>query len=253
MGTTSWKMGGVCGWRGIVGTIAPSVSAGASTRWFYEIVPDGVEIIAITLGIYELTNEQTERALSYVDDAAKRLANMGVKFISLQGTPLGLAGLAAGLDWNRQLAKRIEEVSKVPASTTMINAVNALTALSAKKIVIATPFEEELNRRHEEFWKDSGFDVVNIKGLGIRRNVEIRKLPMNVAYNLAKETYLETPEADAIYMPCGPFGPPPVVECLEKDLGKPVVTSNQARIWASLKALNIKGARKGYGRLLELL
>ena len=42
---------------------------------------------------------------------------------------------------------RIEEVSKVTATTTMINTVSALTTLSAKKLIVAMPFEEELNKR----------------------------------------------------------------------------------------------------------
>jgi len=149
--------------------------------------------------------------------------------------------------------KRIEEISKLPSTTTMINAVDALTALSAKRLIIATPFEEELNRRHEKFWNDSGFEVVNIRGLGIRRNIDIKKLPMHVPYTLAKEAYLETSGADAIYLPCASFGPPAVIECLERDLGMPVVTSTQAFIWAGLKALNIKEPAKGYGRLFEFL
>ncbi len=249
---TNRKMEGIWGWRGIIGHISPAVSPGMFLKWFYNVVPDGVEWLDVSLGIYDMTHEQVERALSYVDDAAKRLAESGANFIYLGGTPLGLQG-SDWNEWNRQLVKRIEEVSKLPATTTMINAVSALTALSAKKLIIATPFEEELNKRHEKFWKDNGFEVVNIKGLGMSRLYDITRLPMHVAYTLAKEAYLETPEADAIYLPCGPFGHPAVIECLEKDLGKPVVASIQAAIWVSLKALNIREAAKGYGRLFELL
>jgi maleate isomerase len=222
---------------------------GSLIRWFYEVVPEGVELLEVNLGMLEHTDDQVERAMSYVDDAARRLAESGANLIQLGGTPFGLKSL----EWNRQLVKRIEEVSKLPASTTLINALDALTALSAKKIIIATPFEEELNRRHEEFWTSNGFEVVNIKGLGIRRHVDIRRLPTHAPYTLAKEAYLETPEVDAIYLPCAPFSSPAVVECLEKDLGKPVVASTQAAILSSLKALGIKEAAKGYGRLFELL
>ena len=41
-----------------------------------------------------------------------------------------------------------------------------------------------------------------------------------------------------------------IVERLEKDLGKPVVTSQTATLWFALRALGIKDPVRGYGRLL---
>jgi maleate isomerase len=38
---------------------------------------------------------------------------------------------------------------------------------------------------------------------------------------------------------------------LERRTGKPVVTSNQASIWASFRALGLRPALKGFGRLLQ--
>ena len=41
-----------------------------------------------------------------------------------------------------------------------------------------------------------------------------------------------------------------IVERLEQDLGKPVVTSQTATLWHALRALGIKDPVRGYGRLL---
>ena len=38
---------------------------------------------------------------------------------------------------------------------------------------------------------------------------------------------------------------------LERRTGKPVVTSNQASIWAAFRALGLPASIRGYGRLLE--
>ena len=38
---------------------------------------------------------------------------------------------------------------------------------------------------------------------------------------------------------------------IEADIGKPVVTSNQAMVWHALKKLGIDDMPKGYGRLME--
>jgi maleate cis-trans isomerase len=46
---------------------------------------------------------------------------------------------------------------------------------------------------------------------------------------------------------------PSVVDALERRTGRPVVASNQATIWASLRALRLVEPIRGFGRLLERL
>ncbi len=246
----SRQMGGVWGWRGILGYICPSV-AGKEEQQFYQVAPEGVGLLVTTLGIDAPSDDkEVEKALSKVDEAAMQLAESGANFIYLGGFPLVLI---RGYGWDKQLIERLEKVTKLPSTTSGTCCMDAFRALSIKKLVIATRSEEETNRRTKKFLEDNGFEVVNIKGLGILRNADVRKLPMHVPYNLAKEVYLEAPQADGIYIPCPLWGSPAVVEYLEKDLGKPVVMNNQAFIWAGLRALKIKEPIKGYGRLFQTL
>jgi maleate cis-trans isomerase len=44
----------------------------------------------------------------------------------------------------------------------------------------------------------------------------------------------------------------PIIERLEREIGCPVVTSNQALLWASLRALGIAAPMAGFGKLLYL-
>ena len=57
-------------------------------------------------------------------------------------------------------------------------------------------------------------------------------------------------EAQAILISCANFGSAQVVEKIEKEIKKPVITSNIATFWASLRAANIKDNIKGFGHLL---
>jgi maleate isomerase len=41
-----------------------------------------------------------------------------------------------------------------------------------------------------------------------------------------------------------------VLETLERDLGKPVISSNQACLWRALRMAGVRGAVTGFGRLL---
>lgn len=250
MAEKSRGMGGVWGWRGILGYICPGVyGKDQYLQEEYHMIPEGVGFLVTTLGMVELSDgKETEKALLKVDEAARQLAEGGADFICLGSAPLRHT---KGYGWDKELIKRLQEITKLPSATTETCCIDAFRALSIKKLVIATHHGgEEMNRR-KKFLEDAGLEILNIKGLGISRLAEVRKLPMHVPYNLAKEAYLETPEADGIWLGCPAWGGPPVVEFLERDLGKPVVTAHQAFIWAGLKALNIKDSIKGYGRLLE--
>src|SRR5438093_106967 len=59
------------------------------------------------------------------------------------------------------------------------------------------------------------------------------------------------PDADALLCSCTAWRSVEAVAELERRTGKPVVTSNQASIWASFRALGVRPALKGFGRLLQ--
>ena len=41
-----------------------------------------------------------------------------------------------------------------------------------------------------------------------------------------------------------------IIQVLEDDLGKPVISAASAMMWAALRAAGVNGQRPGYGRLL---
>ena len=138
----------------------------------------------------------------------------------------------------------------------MINStaqINALKKLGAKKIVFISPFEKERDEERKNFLEDVGFDVLNFKGLGLRRIIDMQNAPHYAAYRLARETFREAPEADAILIDCPVWPVMEHVEVLEKDTGVPVVAPVAAEIWAALTTLRIRGPIKGYGALLEMV
>ena len=61
------------------------------------------------------------------------------------------------------------------------------------------------------------------------------------------------PEADALLCSCTAWRSVEAVAELERCTGKPVVSSNQASIWAALRALKLTPQITGFGRLLESL
>jgi maleate isomerase len=70
----------------------------------------------------------------------------------------------------------------------------------------------------------------------------------STAYKLAKS--VDTGDADGIFISCTNFRTIEIIEALEENTGKPVVTSNQASMAMALKVMGIKEKIGGFGALL---
>jgi maleate cis-trans isomerase len=60
----------------------------------------------------------------------------------------------------------------------------------------------------------------------------------------------DRPDADVVFLAGNTWRTMEAIEPLEADLRKPVISGNQATIWAALKVLRI-GDVKGYGSLFR--
>ena len=236
-------------WRGKIGFITPAGDHPICSE-FGAVLPDGVIILVTTLGVERLIAEDFERVFSMYPVAAKHLATQECDVIIAGG---GAPFSYIGYDRTQEMFQKIRETIAIPIISALDAYFDALRALSAKKIVIVTPFEEARNEERKRIFESAGFDVLNMKGLGIQRRVELRKQPPYASYRLAKQAFLEAPEADAIFIACPEWPTVGNIEKLEHDVLKPVVCSVTSLVWAALRALHIKEPIKGYGRLLQLL
>ncbi len=213
---------------------------------FWKLAPDGITIHTARLRLVEVTPEALREMANDTLRAAEYLATAEVDII-VYGCTTG--SLVEGVEWENKLRESIERRTGIKTITTAQAVVEALRRLRAKKIVVATPYIEELNRREKRFLEDNGFEVLRIKGLGILKNTDIGRQPPWVAYRLAKEVFHK--DADVVFISCTNFRTIEIIEPLEQDLGKPVISSNTATFWLALRALNLGITIKGYGKLLE--
>jgi maleate cis-trans isomerase len=243
------------GWRGVLGYISPAVVLSHGAEYPYKLGLQGVGTMEATLGMVHATDANMNKVLPGLENAAKSLADQGANFVCLGGPP---ATLVNGEDHNKQIKKRLEEITGLPCTTALLATVDALNTLGSKKLIVVEPGssdgEDIWAKRMKIYFENNGFKVVNTKSAYSKTTTLGKaKLPMDLPYNLAKEAIMETPEADAIYIACGVWGGPPVVQCLEAEFGKPVIIEKSNLYWAGLKALNIKIPLKGLGKVFETL
>ncbi len=152
----------------------------------------------------------------------------------------------------REIINQIEKITGIPTVTTSTAVLEAFKQFKLKKIAMATPYHEEIVEKEVQYFEKNipNFKIVATKNLGIIGGFPKGNLHPSSAYISAKE--VNTAEAEAVFISCTAWRTIEIIDLLEKDMGKPVITSNQATMWAILKKMGIHNI-EGYGKLLREL
>ena len=125
--------------------------------------------------------------------------------------------------------------------------VSALNAVQAKKIVIGTPYLDEINAREEEFFLSKGFEILRMEGLNLETGIEFGKVTPDFWNKFSLE--IDCEDADAVFLSCTGIRSLDIIEKVEAQINKPVITSNQAQMWSALRLAGINDNLKGFGQL----
>jgi len=244
-------------WRARIGVIYPFIKSirPCCVDEFRVAAPEGVGFIDAKLifppeaepGV-RMAEEAFPTMLQHIEQPAKELALANVQVIIQLG---GALDMFRGWGSDREIISRIEAVANVPAMTHGIAEVEALHRLDIKKVVVVTPYEDEVNVAVEQYLRGGGVEVVHLKRLGVVREV-FEASPYGI-YRPIKETFLQSPPADGLIILCGAIRTFEIIQPLEYDIGKPVITAVQAGLWKVLDMVSVKEPIRGYGKLLEVL
>ena len=97
--------------------------------------------------------------------------------------------------------------------TLVTGVVDALRELNATKIVIGTPYLDEINTLEAEFMVSKGFEVLDIQGLNLETGIEFGCVTPEYWKRFAME--IDSPEADVIFLSCGGIRSLEVVQEIE--------------------------------------
>src|SRR2546427_652975 len=146
-------------------------------------------------------------------------------------------------------SERIAELTGTRAFTAAQAILAALSRLRVRKLALGTPYPEAISALGKAYWEAAGFQIVGYRRLA---NVEnIYDESEERAYRLAREA--DAPGADAVLLSGTGLPTVGVLEVLERDLGKPVISSNQASLWRALDLAGVRESISGFGRLLSAM
>ena len=237
------------GWRARIGHVAPS-RGDTLVYEFYKIFSEGFMILNTTGTVRQLVDGDFEKQLERIEEAVQDLVENNCDSIIFSGSPL-FTRLPFGSD--RELGKKLSAKFGIPVAAGLTAEVEALKAMNCKKLVVGTPYPEELNDRLKRHLEASGFEVLQIAGYGVRKNAGLTDMPVHASYKIAKRLYAKGRDADGVFIACPRWPTLPDVEVLEQEIKKPVVTSSLACIWYAMKLIDVRESVKGYGRLMASL
>ena len=240
------------GWRARIGNISPTACAEILPYEFYRVAPDGVTFVTTNLVIRD-ARETSQVAASWdrFDTAFEDLLHTRVDHITLSGAPLVLAN---GVERHNDLLRTFRGRYPVPVGTSPQSFAEALKFLGAVKVAVATSFIPAHNELVRAFLTAEGFDVIGIESLDTgMTSLEKALLSPRQVFRHVRAVGKKFESCDALLITSSAWPTLTVIQALEDDLGKPVVSSSLGQIWWPLKELGIKAAIKGYGKLLGSL
>jgi maleate isomerase len=232
------------GSRARIGRINPSPETVGDEEW-RRLMPDDVIVVSTRMFIERVDPEGLTTMVTNVERASKELATARPNVILMAGTAGAFNG---GLNFDAELSRRIERATGgVPGTTTMSAVLAALRAFQVRKVAIATSYIPSVDQALADVLRGSGIEVPMIKGMNILKSIDMGDVEPEETYHFAREVFTAAPEADAYFISCGNLRSLEAISKLERDFGKPVITSNQAGLWHALRLARIKAEGPAVG------
>jgi maleate isomerase len=185
----------------------------------------------------------------HLDNAAELLAAAPLDAIVYGFTS---SAYVIGLEGEAEMISRLERSTRgIPVVATCKAAVEGLRVLGARRIALIDPpwFDTELNALGRRYYESAGFEVVYSEPCGLPS--EQAKITPPALHAWVSE-HVSATDAEAIVFGGNGFRAVGVIAALEADLGRAVVTANQALLWAALRVADADPSSvTDYGRLFS--
>jgi maleate isomerase len=163
-----------------------------------------------------------------MDRPARIQLGLGVRAVLYACTACSFVG---GLAGERALCDALLAVGVPDAVTTSGAVLEALRAVGSRRVAVVHPYAQSVGARLDAFLTEAGIDVVASRGW--QRAIRAAHADYRAVAELAVAG--DAPDADALFISCTALPTYDLIAPLEARLGKPVITANQAGMWALLR------------------
>lgn len=231
------------GEKGRIALIRPGVTPSTEMD-FHLLLPEGVSVTTCGVEYGKVTLEGLQAMSDRVAACAAQFRGFPMDLVVFSCTTGSMVG---GPGYDKRLIAQIEDTCGIPALTTTTALLTAFEVMGIKSLSVITPYSQALNEMEEVFLKAAGIEIKAIDGLGL---VDVHDIPF-VRSETMRDMALRQGVcgADALFISCTGICVLDIIEQLEEELCVPVLTSNQATIWNSLRLIGHMDRLTGLGQL----
>ncbi len=236
-------------WRARIGFLIPPTNPTVEKEMF-ELAPQGVSVHfarMVAKGPVGTLDNLHQRAASHIEHLAQTIEMLA----SVEPDVIVLAHTATsyilGPKGERELTVRMEKLTGIPFISALGSAVKAFEVMGLKKIAIGTAYDQALTLKGKSTLQAHGLQVVHAECLPDVKSIfdETDKR----VYSLAKSA--NRAQAQAVFLSGVGLPTISLLEALEDDLNKPVISSCSAMMWNAMRVAGVGAPVFGYGGLLE--
>ncbi len=218
------------------------------------IPPEGVTLygndmrfLVKPLGLKMMTPEGYDSVIDKIVPSAVELAGRGANAICIHGTSLTFYRGAA---FNQKLIDDVHKATNLPTTSMSAAVIQGLKVAKAKRVAVATAYNEEVTRRLGVFLGEHGFEVVALKGLGIEAIGDAQKVTPASLQQFCADVFKTAKGADSLLVSCGGLSTLNIIAPLEGSCGVPVVSSTPHSLWSGMRTAGLHVKRPGFGQVI---
>lgn len=238
------------GWRARLGFLLPPGNPTIEPE-MTALAPQGVSVhfhrmfARGSTGSLAGQDERNRMMIDSLDSSIELLAMVNPDVIVLAHTA---TSYTLGPQGEADLLARLERSTGRRVITAFGSVLRALQRLGVRRVALGTPYSPETTLQGKAHLEASGLEVVHFANLPGVANIYDETAER--AYSLARMVDREA--AQAVFLSGTGLPTLPVLEVLEQDLRKPVISSATAMMWHALRLAGVGQLIPGYGRLLTL-
>jgi maleate isomerase len=238
------------GWRARLGFLVPPGNPTVEAEMI-ELAPPGVSVHFHRMvargnpGALDGQAERNRMMAENLDGSVEMLALVKPDVIVIAHTA---TSYYLGRDREAELLRRLATESGTRVVTAFGSVAAALNRLGVRRVALGAPYARDVMLQGKAHLEAHGFEVVKFDNLAGVTNIYDETAER--AYRLARS--VDAAEVEAVFLTGTGMPTLPVLDMLEQDLGKPVISSASAMMWHALRLAGVRQPVAGYGRLLTL-
>ncbi len=236
-----------------LGVLLPSSNTTMETelsKIFYQQKTD-VTVHFARMGLVTVDPTALVEMKNELESEVKKLKDADIDFL-IYGCTSG--SLLNGKAYSDQIINEINRLLKKEDSSTTTSqcVLNSLEFLGVNKLIVFTPYIEEINHLEKCFLEDNGYHIVSIKGMKLGDNLEIGKISPAKLLNFIKSSIADIKKADGIFLSCTNLPTFKIIDFLEKKYQIPAISSNSSSLFEIVSRFpDICIKTDGLGRIFQ--